>query len=152
MDDSGRLFVIALQGQDHSAEPFTEGYLDLLSSYLGALSPYVGKEELGFGLGCLVLASVVVLVHFVLLVFYSRPMLGGVYNAERPWLAALLWPVGAGLVGLLGSVVDIIQVNPLGAIAVCFSWPLLARELARLGRDGRSRSREDEFMKELGDI
>lgn len=106
-----------------------------------AVKPYI----LVFGGGCFVIALLVLVLDICVFVVRGRSFLGYRHGFKRSILAAMLIPTAAGIVGMIGLGVDVIQPSRASCVTVGVAWQTLMTVLMGLpGADGEEPDEDDE--------
>lgn len=86
-----------------------------------------------FGLTCVVLAAVVLFLDAALQTIRGRSLLDIGYANKSKIVIVPLWCLASGVVGILGVVLQIVQMTFFAAATVAIGWPLVFAKIVELG-------------------
>lgn len=78
-----------------------------------------------FAAGCAVMALLVLFLDICVFVIRGRSFLRYRHGLVRSVIAAVLMPAAAGIVGMIGLAIDVLQPSRSACIAVGIAWPSL---------------------------
>jgi hypothetical protein len=78
-----------------------------------------------FGLGCFVAAFLVLLLDLCVFVVRRRSFLALQHGPARTFLAAVMLPSAAAIVGTIGLMLDVLQPSRAACVVVGVAWPSL---------------------------
>jgi hypothetical protein len=108
------------------------------------LVDFVTGPMLWFGLGCTIIAALVILLDWILLAVLDRSILNISYGSKSRVLVLFGWAFAAGVVGVFGAAIEIIQTNVQGAIAVAVGWPLIITRIVESNTGVQGTTQEEE--------
>jgi hypothetical protein len=99
-----------------------------------------------FGIGCAIAAELIVIVNFCVFWLGGRPFLDYEGNYLKLPIIFILVPIAAGIVGMLGLALDVVQGSRAACVAVGIAWPSLLTVFLAVpnGRNGRNDGGDDD--------
>lgn len=115
-----------------------------MDSFLEKLAAFLPGDVLVFGLVCFVLGVVIILLDWLLLSVRGDSVIEISYGTKSRFLVLLAWAAAAGVMGVLGGALSIVQLNFQAAVIVAVSWPIIFARLVEKSEQMVQQTTEEE--------